>query len=409
MSTRVPTILTNVLDRLNREREQIIERFGEVCREELKLCIGEISKLKYELQTDKEMTELPGNESDQYEWNKLLQEIAPNNTYFSAVWLYAETYIYRRLKSIFEESNSLKEFDYFEYSKIQELSKAMPAISRVMRTVNEFNNVFRTPTEIRDFFCKLLKQDLWGNRNDLSITLGVESKHIETNPLQEIENFNKDLLIDQTGEIWSCLSSSGDDNKIVDMICDNSGFELLSDFILCDFIIRHKLAKKIRFHVKPIPWFISDAMPKDFYYTISTLEKSDDTILSDAGRRYRGYLESGQFELLEPDYFFTSPFEFCKMAQKAPKLYNTITEAHLVVIKGDLNFRKLLADINWDPTTIFRIALNHFIPTNLCSLRTVKADLICGLVPGQYEELWEKDNRWMATGQYGTIQFVSKQ
>jgi hypothetical protein len=79
-----------------------------------------------------------------------------------------------------------------------------------------------------------------------------------------------------------------------------------------------------------------------------------------------------------------------------------------VIIKGDLNYRKLLADINWEPTTIFRIALNFFLPTNLCSLRTVKADLICGLTPGHYEDLWEKDEKWMSTGQYGTIQFVSK-
>lgn len=409
MSMRVPVILTNILDRLNRERENIVQCYGEVCREELKLCIGEISKLKYELQTDKQMTEIPGNESDQFEWNKMLQEIIPNNTYFSAVWLYAECYVYRRLKSIFEESVFLKDFDYFEYSKVNEFEKCLPAISRVMKSVNEFNSVFRTPTEIGNFFCKLLKQDLWGNRNDLSITLGEEIKKIETNPLQEIENFNKDLLIDQTGEIWSCLSSSENDNKIVDLICDNSGYELLSDFILCDFMICHKLVKKIRFRVKSIPWFISDAMTKDFYDSISKLEKSDDAVLSDAGRRFRGYLECGQFELTEPHHFFTSPYEFYKMPEKAPELYESIAEAHLVMFKGDLNFRKLLADINWDPTTIFRIALNHFLPTNLCSLRTVKADLICGLTPGHFEELWEKDPKWMSSGQYGTIQFVSKQ
>jgi hypothetical protein len=160
--------------------------------------------------------------------------------------------------------------------------------------------------------------------------------------------------------------------------------------------------------MKAIPWVISDATPKDLYFSISELEKSDDTILSDAGRRYRSYLESGQFELTEPHHFFTSPYEFYKMSKNAPELYDSIAEAHLVIIKGDLNYRKLLADINWEPTTIFRIALNFFLPTNLCSLRTVKADLICGLTPGHYEDLWEKDEKWMSTGQYGTIQFVSK-
>lgn len=409
MSTRVPVILTNIVDRINREREHIIERYGEVCREELKLCIGEISKLKYELQTDKEMTQLPGTSSDQSEWNKLLEEISPNNSYFSSVWLYAECYIYRRLKTVFEMTQTLKDFDYFENSKQLELSKSMSSISRVVNTVNEFNAVSRTPNEIGDFFCRILKQDLWGNRNDLSITLGAETEQVESNPLQEIDKFNNDLLIDQTVEIWNCLSGSDKEDKIVDIICDNSGFELLSDLILSDFIIHHNLAAKIRFRVKAIPWFISDVMEKDFFYTLDQLEKSDDKILSDAGLRYKGYIANGQFELIQPsDHFFTSPYEFHKMQKIAPSLYDSIAEAHLAIFKGDLNYRKLLGDVNCDPTQIFRIALNYFIPTNLCTLRTVKADLICGLTPGASEKLFEKDPRWMATGQYGVIQFVSK-
>lgn len=90
MSERVPTIITNIVDQLSRDKELIIQKYGEISREELKQCIGEISKLKYELQTDKKMIEIPGDESDQFEWNKLLKEIEPNNSYFSAVWLYAE-------------------------------------------------------------------------------------------------------------------------------------------------------------------------------------------------------------------------------------------------------------------------------------------------------------------------------
>jgi damage-control phosphatase, subfamily III len=61
MSTRLPIILTNILDRLTREKDEIIERHGELSREEIKKVIGDISKLKYELQTDKEMFEIPGN------------------------------------------------------------------------------------------------------------------------------------------------------------------------------------------------------------------------------------------------------------------------------------------------------------------------------------------------------------
>lgn len=409
MSARVPVILTNIVDQLNREKDKIIERYGEASREELKACIGEISRLKYELTRDKPMTEIPGDESDQYEWNKLVKEIEPNHSYFSAVWLYAECYIYRRLKSIFAETQSLKDFDYFEHSKQLELKNSMVTISRVIKSVNEFNASNPTRDQLAAFFCNLLKVNLWGNRNDLSITLGKEIEQIESNPVADVESFNKELLVDQTKEIWEILSveKSG---KIVDIINDNSGYELLCDFVLADFIIHHKLANTIRFRVKAIPWFISDVLPADFKYTIDELKKHDLEVLRDAGARWENRVNSEEFVLVEPtDHFFTSPFEYYKMEKIAPNLYRSIAEAHLAIFKGDLNYRKLLADINWDPTTDFRTSLSGFEPTNLCSLRTVKADLISGLEPGKAEELLEQEGRkWMATGKYGVIQYASK-
>lgn len=409
MSERVPVIITNILDQLTQGKEKIIEKYGEVSRDDLKACIGGISKLKYELQTDKKMWEIPGDDSDQYEWNRLLQEIEPNNSYFSAVWLYAECYVYRRLKSIFSETQTLKDFDYFENSKKLELKNSMVTITKIIKSVNEFNTSSPNQEQLGIFFQKLLKINLWGNRNDLSITLGKEIEQVESNPIEDVETFNKELLVDQTLDIWNCLKVVKSD-KTVDIINDNSGYELLCDFVLADFIIHHKLATKIRFRVKKIPWFISDVLPSDFYFTISELINHKDLTLHDAGTAWDNYIKSGQFVLVEPsDHFFTSPFEYYKMEKIAPNLYKSIAESHLAIFKGDLNYRKLLGDINWDPTTDFRVSLSGFEPTNLCSLRTVKADLISGLEPGVAEELFEREGaKWMATGKYGVIQFAGK-
>ena len=57
---------------------------------------------------------------------------------------------------------------------------------------------------------------------------------------------------------------------------------------------------------------------------------------------------------------------------------------------------------------IFFSLFTGFLPTNLCTLRTVKADLICGLQPGQAEKLFAKDSSWMVTGDFGVIQYTSK-
>lgn len=96
------------------------------------------------------------------------------------------------------------------------------------------------------------------------------------------------------------------------------------------------------------------------------------------------------------------------MREVANDLYQYLAEAQLVIFKGDLNYRKLLADISWDPTDDFLTCLKGFQPTNICSLRTVKADLICGLPQGKAEELDRLDSQWMITGEYGVVMFMEK-
>lgn len=92
------------------------------------------------------------------------------------------------------------------------------------------------------------------------------------------------------------------------------------------------------------------------------------------------------------------------MKEKYPNLYAKLSNAKLVIFKGDLNYRKLLGDINFEYTTNFTMALGNFNPTNIVSLRTVKSDICVGLTDGIAESLFEKDKHWMITGKYGLIQ-----
>lgn len=92
-----------------------------------------------------------------------------------------------------------------------------------------------------------------------------------------------------------------------------------------------------------------------------------------------------------------------------PALYNKLAEATLVIFKGDLNYRKLLGDINWKYTTEFDEALRGFKPTNLVSLRTLKADLCVGLLSETIESLEKDEPGWMITGKYGLIQSYVQQ
>ncbi|GFH08707.1 RRM domain-containing protein, partial [Haematococcus lacustris] len=70
------------------------------------------------------------------------------------------------------------------------------------------------------------------------------------------------------------------------------------------------------------------------------------------------------------------------MPSIAPDLHADLSTSSLLIFKGDLNYRKLVSDSRWAPTTPFRQALLGFLPAPLLTLRTCKADVVTGLLPG---------------------------
>ncbi|KAF3849907.1 hypothetical protein F7725_019626 [Dissostichus mawsoni] len=86
------------------------------------------------------------------------------------------------------------------------------------------------------------------------------------------------------------------------------------------------------------------------------------------------------------------------MAADAPDLYANLQGADLVLFKGDLNYRKLVGDRDWDHTVL---------GLRLCSLRTLKANVQVGLQPGQAEKLTSHEPDWMTCSKYAVIQFYS--
>ena len=85
--------------------------------------------------------------------------------------------------------------------------------------------------------------------------------------------------------------------------------------------------------------------------------------------------------------FWTTPYEFAAMKTVAADLYAQLQESQLVVFKGDLNYRKLIADRNWLYATPFSESLGGFHPTVVCALRTLKADLVAGVDEGSARQL----------------------
>lgn len=300
---------------------------------------------------------------------------------------------------------TLKDFDYFKNQKDQTLVHCMQSIKAIGASLEE--KKIETEDEVRDYLYKVIKLNLWGNRCDLSVTAGKEVK-VTLDPFAGLEDLDKFVLINQSSEIWEVLKAANGTADI-QIINDNAGYELFTDVVLADYLIEHKLAKKITFNLKAIPWFISDALEHDVEFLLDFLKDTKDDALVRLSEKWRHRFAAGEFVIHKPvDHFWTSAYEFCKMEKADPELHARLSKSDLLIFKGDLNYRKLLADFYWDPTTTFKDSLNGFLPTTLCSLRTVKADVISGLDKGKAEALTALDANWMKTGDYGVIQFAKK-
>lgn len=118
-------------------------------------------------------------------------------------------------------------------------------------------------------------------------------------------------------------------------------------------------------------------------------------------------MTNNKWEIVQSS-FWTLPFEFTYMPKVDSSLYRQLAEAKAAIFKGDLNYRKLFGERNWDPATPIDDALQGFNPTKLCILRTVKADIVCGLAEGVAEKIEAQDPKWMETGNWGLIQFTDK-
>lgn len=244
---------------------------------------------------------------------------------------------------------------------------------------------------------------LWGNRCDLSLSCGDESLPDDTT-VAAIEKLDEKILANQSKEIWTCLTSVP--KPRIDIILDNAGFELFTDLVLADFLLRYDFASTVHLHVKAIPWFISDVTEFDLKRVLDRLVGHAKADVREFGARVHDYYEKQQLILSPKEWFWTSPYEYEAMKRIAPNLYDDLSKSHLLIFKGDLNYRKLLADINWNCKTKFAVALQSFQPTNVCALRTIKADLVCGVSPTVCQVLSEKNVKWMETGENGLIQFA---
>lgn len=317
-------------------------------------------------------------------WNGALAPLA-GRTWLEAPWYLAESFFYRRLMEVvqFDRPGPWYDVDPFAPQKAAELERALPLFMDLLARPEE---------EGPAAFARLLSAALWGNRADLSnrtVSIGAGEGLRDSQAGR--------LLIDDTQSIWRHLAAGRGGR--VDVVADNSGLELLLDLRLADWLISRRLAR-IRFHLKRMPFFVSDAMRRDFEHTLDRLAAGAPPGAALADRLRRAMAE-GRLTVRDDPFWSTC----LSYHQLTPEVAGELSAAHLVLFKGDVNYRRLLDDRHW-PHTLRLARIAAHMPAPFAALRTLKGELIVDLQPGQAEALAAADPTWMIDGQRGVIQFV---
>ena len=321
-------------------------------------------------------------------WNAALAAY-PGRSWLEVPWYFAETYFYRRLleaTGYFMEPAGCR--DPFAPQKRAQEASAVRQLAAIRPGIAAIPGDSRFPT--------LLHACLWGNRTDLS-NFTIDQQAVGDTAADVVN-----ILIDHTDAVRSLLV--GGVNEVA-FINDNVGADSLFDLVLADYLLSRGWAQRVTFHLKNQPFFVSDAMPPDIERVIDLLRAADAEASADAvasvtelGHRLGVALAEERLTLMTHP-FWTQCLGFRDMpdAVRAP-----LQRADLVILKGDVNYRRLLDDRHWPPSTPLAIAAADF-PRPFLVLRTLKGEIIAGLEPGQAERLTAEDPTWLINGLRGLI------
>jgi len=335
--------------------------------------------------TMKPLVELTG---DAEEWNRMLSLLGACR-WLDAPWYFAEVFFYRRLLEIVQyfQPGAWRLIDPFGPQKARQTLADLAAFAGMWSQI--------AAIDISERFEVLLHSALWGNRTDLSnFTMGAGA----TGGLAVSEEQHR-ILIDHTEDAHRLLQRGV---LRVDFINDNVGSDLIFDLALAAFLIEHGWAKQVVMHLKAQPFFVSDAMPADAQMTIDQMQAHTDEAVQELGKKLAECQESGCLIFLS-DPFWNSYYFFTELL---PHIKSELERSDLIIIKGDANYRRVIEDRHW-PYTARVEEINRALPRPFLLLRTLKAELMAGLQPGQAEQLFMEDPKWLTNGVRGVIHLIT--
>lgn len=279
---------------------------------------------------------------------------------------------HRRIHSIFLTSNHWKTYDIFAFQKIDGFRNSRIGVLELAARYRDLVQQIRASgpgdeeTE-KVLFAEMFDICLWGNATDLSLLTTLTRDDIERlQGAQARKAAEANILVNHTPaafELLKKLKAEGGERR-VDFVLDNAGFELFADLILAGYLLATGLATTIVLHPKSIPWFVSDVMPADFAALLQAMANPRAFFETSADGKPEKPLTEKEVEdvsflfqewatlhsegqlVIRPNRYWTAGGSFWRLPYEAKELYDDLKESKLVIFKGDLNYRKLTADVS---------------------------------------------------------------
>ncbi|PJM97390.1 damage-control phosphatase ARMT1 family protein [Streptomyces sp. CB01373] len=328
--------------------------------------------------------DLPAAAPDRDRWRSWGLERYAGHSWFDVPWLWSESYFYRRLLEAvgYFGPGPWQGLDPFRPSKLAELDSR-----ETDEELAALDELASEPAAQRAD--ALLHGSLWGNRADLGFRLSAGGA--EAGPPVPA------LVADDSAALWSLLPPSG--TGTLCLVADNAGRELVPDLLLVAHLLAHGRVRRAVLHVKPYPYYVSDATTADVVDAVRRLTAAPGAA-ADHGRRLWSAMADGRLTV-RAHPFSCSPLPYTDMPAD---LREEFAAAALTVFKGDLNYRRLVGDRLWPPTTPFADTTGFF-PGPVAALRTLKSDVITGLEAKTVAALDAAEGgRWRVAGTHALIQ-----
>ena len=307
-------------------------------------------------------------------WWKDASAAHAGQSWLQTDWFYAEVYFYRLLVGATRWWETGR--DLFAPQKNAEVGS--PALWQRLEEALDLRSQKRA-----ERLHALLHLDLWGNRIDLSFAASLA---------RGTDGSHHDLLTDDSAAVVEhLLARSGGE---VHIVADNTGTELALDLALCDALL-DDARTQVTFHVKVHPMFVSDALPSDWFTMVRQMAARGGEAAALSARLLAAF-DAGRIRVI-PNGFWNSSLPLSA-------LHEVFSHAALVILKGDLNYRRMVGDMLYPVTTPLRDVVT-FMPAPLLAMRTLKSELLVGLKDGVAETLVAEDPKWQTNGKRGVIQF----